>query len=229
MSGRDDWRDDAACLGSYDLHYGGPDRAGRNGGEDSSASTQLTTIALDLCNGGLLAGNRAPCPVRDQCLAAAFTADDNEGVWGGITGDQRRALRLLYPDAPTVDLVVLARVEQEIETAAAEEAWLARQEQIEAEKVPCARTGCTNRFTPSRAGARVQRYCCPACANEAAVQARTHCKNGHPWTDDNTIYRSGGGRLCRTCKADANRRARLARADAEIAAAAAAARDGDAA
>lgn len=30
----------------------------------------------------------------------------------------------------------------------------------------------------------------------------THCKNGHPWSPDNTRIRSGGGRACRACARD---------------------------
>lgn len=34
----------------------------------------------------------------------------------------------------------------------------------------------------------------------AAINARkTHCKNGHEFSDDNTVVRGDGGRECRTC------------------------------
>ena len=33
------------------------------------------------------------CPVRDECLAHALDYDERHGVWGGLTADERRALR----------------------------------------------------------------------------------------------------------------------------------------
>lgn len=32
--------------------------------------------------------------------------------------------------------------------------------------------------------------------------ARTHCKNGHEWTQENTYTQTGGGRGCRACHKD---------------------------
>jgi len=36
-------------------------------------------------------------------------------------------------------------------------------------------------------------------AHSAKSQARTHCRNGHPFTDKNTYIRKDGYRQCRTC------------------------------
>lgn len=37
----------------------------------------------------------------------------------------------------------------------------------------------------------------------ARLSNRTHCDNGHPFDDDNTLIRAdGGGRKCRRCHAD---------------------------
>jgi WhiB family redox-sensing transcriptional regulator len=33
------------------------------------------------------------CPVRDDCLAYALNGDEQYGVWGGLTAEERRALR----------------------------------------------------------------------------------------------------------------------------------------
>jgi hypothetical protein len=33
------------------------------------------------------------CPVRVECLAYAIDSDEQYGVWGGLTVDERRALR----------------------------------------------------------------------------------------------------------------------------------------
>lgn len=44
--------------------------------------------------------------------------------------------------------------------------------------------------------------------------AKTHCRNGHPYSLENTLHRKVGDRVCRTCNAINNRRAyenRLAR------------------
>ena len=33
------------------------------------------------------------CPVMDECLQWALSTGQNAGVWGGLTADERRALR----------------------------------------------------------------------------------------------------------------------------------------
>jgi WhiB family redox-sensing transcriptional regulator len=35
----------------------------------------------------------ARCPVREPCLASALQVGVDEGVWGGLSTDERRALR----------------------------------------------------------------------------------------------------------------------------------------
>lgn len=35
-----------------------------------------------------------------------------------------------------------------------------------------------------------------------AVERRTHCKNGHEFTESNTYFRRDGGRKCRRCSAN---------------------------
>lgn len=47
--------------------------------------------------------------------------------------------------------------------------------------------------------------------------SKTHCRNGHPYSEENTLRRKAGDRVCRTCQAINNRRAherRLARKEA---------------
>lgn len=34
----------------------------------------------------------AKCPVRHECLDVALTNDEQYGVWGGLTGSERRAV-----------------------------------------------------------------------------------------------------------------------------------------
>lgn len=44
----------------------------------------------------------------------------------------------------------------------------------------------------------------------AAIRARTHCKHGHEFTDDNTrIDKSNGARRCRTCQKERSARRRM--------------------
>ena len=48
-------------------------------------------------------------------------------------------------------------------------------------------------------------------ANSLRKLDRTHCKNGHAFTDENTAYAKDGGRRCKACHANTERarRARL--------------------
>jgi WhiB family transcriptional regulator, redox-sensing transcriptional regulator len=72
----DGWRDQAACRDADpDLFF--PDR----GYADVSE-------AMTICNG---------CPVREECLDWALKVNEDEGVWGGTTPDQRRVLRKRVP------------------------------------------------------------------------------------------------------------------------------------
>lgn len=46
--------------------------------------------ALPVCNGDWIG---SPCPVRQSCLLVALINNDQHGVWGGMTGPQRRWIR----------------------------------------------------------------------------------------------------------------------------------------
>ncbi len=50
--------------------------------------------------------------------------------------------------------------------------------------------------------------------------AKTHCANGHPYSEENTMRRSSGDRVCRICRAEQNRRSDAKRAAARKQAAA---------
>jgi WhiB family transcriptional regulator, redox-sensing transcriptional regulator len=39
------------------------------------------------------------CPVRASCLAFAVEQGEGEGIWGGLTADERRALRVPRPES----------------------------------------------------------------------------------------------------------------------------------
>jgi WhiB family redox-sensing transcriptional regulator len=41
----------------------------------------------------------ANCPVREQCLEWALATRQEEGVWGGLTDNERRRLRRRRRDA----------------------------------------------------------------------------------------------------------------------------------
>jgi WhiB family transcriptional regulator, redox-sensing transcriptional regulator len=47
--------------------------------------------ALEFCN------DNGTCPIRDECLLFALTNNCKEGVWGGMTELDRKALRKRWP------------------------------------------------------------------------------------------------------------------------------------
>ena len=67
------WRQHAACNGA-DLSLFFP------AGEEKT----LTAPALKVCAG---------CPVKQACLDYAIETNQTDGVWGGMTGPDRRRLR----------------------------------------------------------------------------------------------------------------------------------------
>ena len=67
------WRKDAACAGSENDAF-------FPAGEDET----LAAPAKAVC---------AACPVREACLQYALATNQTEGVWGGMTGSERRRLR----------------------------------------------------------------------------------------------------------------------------------------
>ena len=64
------WRDDAACA-SADPEVFHPGQ-----GQGSEAAKKIC----------------AACEVRPQCLADAIANDEREGIWGGLTKQERRKL-----------------------------------------------------------------------------------------------------------------------------------------
>jgi WhiB family transcriptional regulator, redox-sensing transcriptional regulator len=67
----EDWRNDAACKGS-DVSVFFP------------ASDEEAGPAKSVC---------ASCPVRERCLEWALSTSQDDGIWGGLTGVERRRLR----------------------------------------------------------------------------------------------------------------------------------------
>ena len=71
-----DWRDSAACLGlDPELFF----PVGTSG-----PALRRADLAKAVC---------AVCDVQEACLAWALATRQDYGVWGGLTEDERRALR----------------------------------------------------------------------------------------------------------------------------------------
>ena len=80
-----DWAADAKCVTEGvdpELFY--PLKWTENG-RDSADVIAAKAFCID-------------CPVADACLDDAIDADDNEGMWGGMTPDERRPLKPFAPD-----------------------------------------------------------------------------------------------------------------------------------
>lgn len=71
------WAHEAACLGE--------DQAKFFSGEGRGA---IPDEARAIC---------AACPVREPCLEHALAHDEREGVWGGLTAKERKALKRKRP------------------------------------------------------------------------------------------------------------------------------------
>ena len=71
-----DWRPHAACQGEDLELFFGPDEGGH--------TPEQIAAAKAVCMW---------CPVRAECLAEALETRSDYGVWGGLTGDERLALR----------------------------------------------------------------------------------------------------------------------------------------
>ncbi|MGI9032453.1 MAG: WhiB family transcriptional regulator [Acidimicrobiales bacterium] len=70
------WRDRAACRGrDPDVFF----PVGSTG-----AAVEETQVAKQLCG---------PCLVREECLQFALKTNQESGIWGGTTEDERRRLR----------------------------------------------------------------------------------------------------------------------------------------
>lgn len=73
----ENWRQRAACTGL-------------DTGIFFPASDAESGPAKAVCDG---------CPVRDQCLEWALATRQEDGVWGGLTDNERRRLRRRRRDA----------------------------------------------------------------------------------------------------------------------------------
>lgn len=78
------WRDDAACVGhDPEIFFPESKVGGRHRGLDRSRRVRQ---AQAIC---------ATCPVAAPCAEEALTTTDYrlEGIWGGTTDEQRKAMR----------------------------------------------------------------------------------------------------------------------------------------
>ncbi|MFG3660914.1 WhiB family transcriptional regulator [Streptomyces sp. NPDC047706] len=73
-----DWREQALCGGAD------PDLFFPIGDTSSRPTEAQTALAKTVCR---------RCPVIRECLSWALAADPPDGVWGGTTADERRAMR----------------------------------------------------------------------------------------------------------------------------------------
>ncbi|MFD7667788.1 WhiB family transcriptional regulator [Streptomyces sp. NPDC059788] len=71
-----DWRDHAVCRETDPELFFPTDKRGR-------ALLQIEQ-AKTVCNG---------CPVRERCLQWALETGQEDGIWGGLSEDERRAMR----------------------------------------------------------------------------------------------------------------------------------------
>lgn len=71
-----DWRDRAACL------HADPELFFPIG--NTGPALEQIDAAKSIC---------ARCPVTDQCLQYALDTNQDSGVWGGLSEDERRALK----------------------------------------------------------------------------------------------------------------------------------------
>lgn len=71
-----DWRDSAACM---------------NADPELFFPVGNTGPALEQIDAAKLVCGR--CPVTEQCLQYALDTNQDSGVWGGLSEDERRALK----------------------------------------------------------------------------------------------------------------------------------------
>lgn len=70
------WREAAACLSARDVSFF-PDK------DDAAAVARAKAVC-------------AGCPVASECLSWAIETNQTEGIWGGHTAKERRAIRRLW-------------------------------------------------------------------------------------------------------------------------------------
>jgi WhiB family transcriptional regulator, redox-sensing transcriptional regulator len=71
-----DWRDDAACID-----------------EDPELFFPIGTTGPAIDQAEEAKRVCARCAVREQCLEFALASNQDAGVWGGLTEDERRSLK----------------------------------------------------------------------------------------------------------------------------------------
>jgi hypothetical protein len=65
-----------------------------NSDEDSGGYEDITEEGRDFCNGVL---DGVVCPIRHQCLVFALVNNERQGVWGGTSEADRKAIRKKWP------------------------------------------------------------------------------------------------------------------------------------
>lgn len=89
----DTWRHWAACLGaSPSLFF--------PAGERAQEAIDEVREAKAVC---------ASCPVRVPCLEFALRTNEQDGIWGGLTPDERRGLRRHRASSPVRAVIAPVR------------------------------------------------------------------------------------------------------------------------
>jgi WhiB family redox-sensing transcriptional regulator len=91
------WRQEAACRD------GDPDAFFPPDGRNTKARAAAETRARQICGS---------CPVRRPCLAIALFRQEEHGVWGGLTADERRTFSTRGQISPETALSAADRLIQ---------------------------------------------------------------------------------------------------------------------
>ncbi|MBB5167148.1 WhiB family transcriptional regulator [Mycobacterium sp. AZCC_0083] len=87
-----DWRSNAVCkTGNYDMHFADVEELLEDGGMDRADAEAFVAMAEETAKAMCLT-----CPVLDTCRDWALTNDEDWGVWGGMTPQERREDRAAW-------------------------------------------------------------------------------------------------------------------------------------
>jgi hypothetical protein len=89
FSASEEWMADAKCL-SLSVTRGPSGEPSEVDAMFYPEDTNANGAARKFCKGTV---DREPCPVREDCLAAAIGYGDRYGVWGGKSFQERNAHR----------------------------------------------------------------------------------------------------------------------------------------
>ena len=125
------------------------------------------------------------CPVQITCREWAITAITAiaHGVVGGMNPTERRQ-----------------EFRRRAVTAKPEEAKARAAKNLAPGQKVCAAPYCAAVFTPCKPDQKCCSRYCGRQVSASAARTRTHCRNGHKFTPDNTMIHSRQGRKTRECR-----------------------------